>query len=313
MANPDLPDLDADEHEVRTGRTFGYTIVGDWVLLNPDLSDRAVRIYCLLRMHCKGDKRHANPAQTTLADMLGIKKTDGIGKAIQELVGIGAVEIEVVKHRSGRRNTYVVNEAPPASYDHGPLDRSAYYDARRRKREAEAAAAEGVPPDSGVTPKAGVMDDPRSRGDGSPPIRGSEGVQEEGLQGGAQDSSIDAASAASPPVTCAAPRIEDLEDPEDQKTERLVEWLDAEVTGFEPGEEAMSRSMLGRGCSVRFVLNKIRKDRRAPIEQRERVGVTVGGFLDGEADLVDYLIYCKYSDDEIVEGVMHDRRRKGAA
>lgn len=303
--NPDLPDLDADEHEVRAGRRFGYTIVGDWVLLNPDLSDRAVRIYCLLRMHCQGAEERAKPAQTTLAEMLGIKKTDGIGKAIKELVGIGAVSVEVRKHRMGRRNTYVVHEAPPPAYDQGPVDRSDFYAKRERRRNA-GRAAEGVPPDSGVTPISGVTGDPRSGGDGSPPRRGSEAVQREVLQGGSrEDSSDDAAVAAPPPAAGALPQADELEI---ARIERNLRWLENELSGYEPGEESIAASMLERGKSTRMILNTLKKRRRAPVEQKARIGERLGGYLDGEEDVADYLMFCKYTEDIIVASLLRDRQ-----
>jgi hypothetical protein len=171
-----LPDLDAVEHAVRSGRKFGYATVGEWVLLAPGISDRAVRIYCLLRMHCQGIDERAWPAQKTLAEMLGIKKTDGIGRAIQELVALGAVDVEVTAHARGRRNVYVVHEAPPEGYSQGPLDRNDFYD-RRDDRSSG-----GVTPESGVTPDLGVTGDPQIRGDGSPPARGSEVTQLETTQ-----------------------------------------------------------------------------------------------------------------------------------
>lgn len=307
MSNPDLPDLDADEHEVRTGRRFGYTIVGDWVLLNPDLSDRAVRIYCLLRMHCQGTEERAKPAQSTLAEMLGVKKTDTIGKAIKELVGIGAVSVEVTKHRAGRRNTYVVNEAPPPVYDQGPVDRSDFYAKRKQRRDAaEQTVGDGVPPASGVTPISGVMGDPLLGGDGSPPRRGSEAVQEEVLQGGRrEDSSDDGAVAPPPPAAGALPQDDELAV---ARIERHLTWIETEMSGFEPGEESIAASMLEREEPTQKILNTLKKRRRAPIEQKARIGERLGGYQDGEEDVVDYLMYCKYSEDVIVASMLRDRQ-----
>jgi hypothetical protein len=161
--------MSTTQFEVRAGRPSGYTQLGDWVLLAP-ISDRAVRIYGLLRMHCEGPQDvEAWPSQRTLADMLCVKKVDTIQNAIKELVDLNAVEVDTVPTARGRHNRYTVHLSPPPRYDRGPRDRASFYEVRQL----------------GGTPKSGVTrlgDHPCFGGDGSPPYRGSEGLQVEGLQ-----------------------------------------------------------------------------------------------------------------------------------
>lgn len=189
-----LPDLDSTESGVRAGRKFGYATIGEWVPLCTELSDRAVRIYCLLRAHgaSSSEAARAWPAQKTLAEMLGIKKTDGIAKAIQELVDVGAVQVEMTKTTTGRRNVYIVNEPPPEGYNRGPNDNVDFYKIREERRRSE-----GVTPQQGVTPQKGVMGHPPTRGDGSPPSRGSEPTQVEPPE--AEPETTADAAAAGPP------------------------------------------------------------------------------------------------------------------
>ncbi|MGH7743262.1 MAG: helix-turn-helix domain-containing protein [Candidatus Dormibacteria bacterium] len=149
--------------EIVEGRPSGYTQVGDWVLLAP-ISDRAVRIYALMRMHCDGiTKTRAWPAQKTLASMLGVKKVDTVQAAIKDLVDLGALNVEAITTGHGRCNRYIVHMTPPPGYDRGPRDRPSYYAEHR-----------GGHPKSGVT-RSG--DHPSDGGDGSPPPGGSEEVQ----------------------------------------------------------------------------------------------------------------------------------------
>lgn len=202
-----LPELADDGHEIRAGRPSGYTNVAEWVLLAPGLSDRAVRVYGLLRMHCQGGNR-AWPGQQALADMLGIKKRDAVSAAIRELVEIGAVEVQVERHTRGRRNVYTVHETPPPDYDGGPRNRTEFYDSRRAPSVNGALAGSGDGPKSGVTRSGGS---PEIGGNGSPPPGGQEVLQGEVLQENLKPNEADASSSA--PVS--------QTDWEDQNRERV--------------------------------------------------------------------------------------------
>jgi hypothetical protein len=89
-----------------------------------------------------------------MAKMLGIKKRQEVAKVIQTLVSLGAVDIEVVNHTRGRRNVYVVHEAPPEGYA-GPASRKDYY-----ANQAEAPSSGGVVPPEGTTPERGTTESP---------------------------------------------------------------------------------------------------------------------------------------------------------
>lgn len=119
-----------DTFEAEDGRRFPYSTVGDWVALS-GVSDRAVRVYLLLRMHVNRRRRDDSvwPGQRTLADMMGVKRTETIAAAIRELVELGAVEVRLVHTDRGRHNVYRAHEAPPADYD-GHVSYQDYYRAR---------------------------------------------------------------------------------------------------------------------------------------------------------------------------------------
>jgi hypothetical protein len=115
----------------KNGRGYPYTTIGNWILLRPDLSDRAVRVYCLLRMHA--NQHHGDrcwPSQLLLADLLGLAKPDAITKAVRELVDIGAVQVETVRAKRGRMNVYTVHESPPDDWA-GPVTQDQF----RRSKE----------------------------------------------------------------------------------------------------------------------------------------------------------------------------------
>jgi hypothetical protein len=118
--------------EVKAGRGAPFTDVGEWVVLaigenGKPISDRACRIYWLLRAHVNRALRDANgnptnkayPMIASLAEMIGISKTDYISKALKELVFIGAIEVEVQRFNRGmrQRNLYTVHREPPEGYE----------------------------------------------------------------------------------------------------------------------------------------------------------------------------------------------------
>lgn len=188
MNTPDVHQIDPDDlAQLRQGRRFPYATVGDYVALS-DVSDRACRVYWLLRMHInsgRGDER-AWPAQKSLAQILKLKKTDTIGAAIRELVDLGAVTVEVNSTPHGRANIYTVHEAPPEDFS-GPKRLSEFYKLREETAgQATSPPAKGSPPNrrriggqkpssTDITPQKGVIPGhPPERGQGSPPADGSE-------------------------------------------------------------------------------------------------------------------------------------------
>jgi helix-turn-helix protein len=145
-----------------------FAMVGDWVMLAP-ISDRAVRVYGLLRAHIN-QKRKDNevwPSQSTLAAVIGLSKSDDIGKSIKELEAIGAVRKRIRTGRKGRYTAYIVRLHAPAGYaglistddlyKPGVLDRLKAERVTRLPHRTQAALAEKrrsevQDPKSGVTP-----------------------------------------------------------------------------------------------------------------------------------------------------------------
>lgn len=168
-----------------------FAMVGDWVMLAP-VSDRAVRVYCLLRAHInqvRGDER-VWPSQEKLAAVLGLSKADEVGKAIKALEGIGAVRKEIRVGRKGRYTVYVVRRDPPLGYvgmtnasvdlhRPGVVDQLVVDRVKRLPHRAEAARnsrSEDITPDQGsspewATPDLGATPDP---GGEAPPDQGCE-------------------------------------------------------------------------------------------------------------------------------------------
>jgi len=166
-----------EEFDVFPGRTYPYTTVGDWVLLAP-ISDRAVRVYGLLRMHVntkRGDDR-VWPSQMKIAAVLGLAKIDPVGKAVQELVALGAVDTRYRRTPRGRRLEYRVHLAPPDGYA-GPMGTPDLHaegameafaeDRVRRFPDRQNGRSSGVTPDPGGSPKR-TTHDPVVRADKPP-------------------------------------------------------------------------------------------------------------------------------------------------
>lgn len=68
-----------------------FAVIPEWVLL-ADVSDRAIRIYGILRRHADGGGRNAYPGRKRLAE-LAHTSVDSVKRAIKELVSIGAVTV----------------------------------------------------------------------------------------------------------------------------------------------------------------------------------------------------------------------------
>jgi hypothetical protein len=170
MSNDGVHDpivVEADEDEPP------FALVGDWVTLAP-ISDRAVRIYCLLRAHVnhKRNDDEVWPTQITLAAVLGLSKADEVGKAIKELEKIGAVRKTMRSGRKGKYTVYVVRLHPPAGYvglrnvavdlyRRGAVDQLVTERVKRlphRIGKTKKARSEDVTPDQGCSPK-GVTPD----------------------------------------------------------------------------------------------------------------------------------------------------------
>ena len=90
-----------------------YAVVPQWIIVNTDLSDGAVRLYALLRRYA--DKSgEAWPRVSTLADQLA-KGQRTIQRSLQELETAGALRIKPYHHTDGRQgaNRYIVVSENP--------------------------------------------------------------------------------------------------------------------------------------------------------------------------------------------------------
>ncbi len=263
-----LPDLHADDLDVHGGRRFPYATVGEWVLLS-HVSERAKLVYCLLRMHCNGERQdwRAWPSQKRLADMLGLKKPDGVGVALKELAALGAVRVHVIRHARGRRNVYIVNEACPEDYK-GAQSVQQYYAVLEGEGEATHHPSGGSPLTRGY---------PQNRGDGSPLERGENQLNLNHLNRKSEDSA-DAAPTRSvggipapnedPPedrdYLAGLTQQDAAEQRREDRTSRLLARLEADpqIDWFDGCEETTAKSMFDYGRAYQYVKNKILKDRR---------------------------------------------------
>jgi hypothetical protein len=73
------------------GQTF--TILPDWIRDDPSLSDRAIRLWCVLYGYADRVTNEAWPWRSTLAEQMGCSR-DTIDRATAELVKAGALQVE---------------------------------------------------------------------------------------------------------------------------------------------------------------------------------------------------------------------------
>src|SRR5690606_3829585 len=126
----------SERDAVRRGRgsDYRYVALPQWVLLKPELSAVALRVYALLLAHVNAadDDPVAWPQQQTLAAMLGCHRNT-ISRAIRELSAAGLVEVAVERYgpnRSRRRNVYTVHTIPPDDH-RGPTSVAEWYAEQR--------------------------------------------------------------------------------------------------------------------------------------------------------------------------------------
>lgn len=82
----------------------GFTQVPDSLLLNPDVSDGAYRMYALLKHHSR--KRNAVfPGRRRLAGMLGLKSVRSVDARLNELQAVHYLEVTPRYHASGGRTS----------------------------------------------------------------------------------------------------------------------------------------------------------------------------------------------------------------
>lgn len=84
-----------------TRDTGPCALVWKW-LLDADVSDRAIRLYAVLGTYADHETDETNRGRRDLADALRCS-TDSVDRAVAELVGIGALEIEETTRPDGSR------------------------------------------------------------------------------------------------------------------------------------------------------------------------------------------------------------------
>ncbi len=90
-----------------------FAIVPEW-LLDADISDCAVRLYAVLLRHGQSSGARM-PSRATLARRLRKKSTDTVDRAMRELVGVGAVQVQArYAGRERLTNLYRVRTSRPA-------------------------------------------------------------------------------------------------------------------------------------------------------------------------------------------------------
>ncbi|GGM14131.1 hypothetical protein [Micromonospora yangpuensis] len=149
---------------VRGRESPQWTDVHDWVALS-GVSPTAIALYVVLRMHVNRERgdHMVKTSMLTLAVLMGMSRGDKIKPYLDELVAIGAVDVD----RGGlhRRNTYVVHQLPPLGYP-GKITLKSWYNEHRAlialkradekaKRDARRAAAKAKGQVSAVTPETG--------------------------------------------------------------------------------------------------------------------------------------------------------------
>jgi hypothetical protein len=99
-----------------------FAIVPEWVL-DADISDRAVRLYGVLRRYADQQGR-AFPSRRTLADRLHVADPKVVDRALADLVQIGAVVVERTGGAPGQAwtaNRYLVRHTRPRGRTTTPL------------------------------------------------------------------------------------------------------------------------------------------------------------------------------------------------
>lgn len=117
------------EMEVRAGRRAPFTMVGDWVLTS-GVKPQAHTLYWALSAHVSMTRSDADvwPKQEVLAQLCGFSRTQSLAPYLDQLVEIGAIEMELIRYagNSRQRYRYTVHENPPEGYT-GPTSLADLY------------------------------------------------------------------------------------------------------------------------------------------------------------------------------------------
>ena len=100
--------------EVRTDTHFA--LLPEWVL-NSTVSDKAIRLYCVLRRKADNTTGRSFYSRRSLAAMVGYKDPKSVDRVIAELEEIGALTVQRGRKSAAgdwTTNLYIVRSTPPA-------------------------------------------------------------------------------------------------------------------------------------------------------------------------------------------------------
>src|SRR5271154_4034073 len=94
-----------------------FAQIPEWILDSSDLTDKAVRLFCVLDRYAN-DSGRAFPGRTKLAERLGCSP-NSLDRALAELVEVGALVVESRYREDGGRtsNDYWLWPALPSGGD----------------------------------------------------------------------------------------------------------------------------------------------------------------------------------------------------
>lgn len=156
-STPPVSGEDIEEQlEIAAGRRVPFTQLGDWVALTPGLSPQAKTLYWHLSMHVSITRSDdwVWPSQQVLAEWLGFNRVQSVNRYVDELVAIGALEVELVRYAGGmrQRSRYTVHGTPPEGFA-GLVSLKDFYTERKaqlaanppkKQRRKRAAGGDGV-------------------------------------------------------------------------------------------------------------------------------------------------------------------------
>ncbi|MFG3132895.1 hypothetical protein ACGFZU_35005 [Streptomyces tendae] len=161
----------APELEILAGRMpdVQFSMVPNWVLLADGIKPQAQALYVHLVMHVnrtRGDQM-VWPSQKALALRLGLNRVQSIAQYVDQLVELGAIDVEMQRYQGKMRQRYIytVHMVPPDDYT-GPLNQADWYaaheEALREKKPASAPAPKTAPAPAqeDVTPETAPTDAP---------------------------------------------------------------------------------------------------------------------------------------------------------
>ena len=79
--------------EERLSAEAVFSVVPEWVIDHPDITDKALRLYCVLARYTDSD-RTAFPSRLTLANRMGRCNRSTVDRALEVLEAIGAVKVQ---------------------------------------------------------------------------------------------------------------------------------------------------------------------------------------------------------------------------